>query len=137
MTFGRDKIHKEIRKLTKFVIVGSTTFLFQAILYYIFSRWLVSYLPRTMTYFLAVIYSLVYNYTLNRAWTFKDHASAKGSVKRYAVVAIGASLISSVLFWVGHDLLHFFDLYVVVAVNLLVPLYTFAAHRQYTFRNVV
>ncbi|MDD5438207.1 MAG: GtrA family protein [Patescibacteria group bacterium] len=137
MTSGLDRIRKEIPKLTKFVIVGSTTFLLQTFLYYVFSRWLVSYLPRTMTYFLAVVYSLVYNYSLNRAWTFNRHAAAKGSVKRYAVVAVVASVISSILFWIGHDWLHFYDLYVVVGVNLLVPLYTFVAHRQYTFRNVV
>jgi putative flippase GtrA len=90
-----------------------------------------------MAYFLAVIYSLVYNYTLNRAWTFNDQTGAKGSIKRYAVVAITASVISSILFWIGHGWLHFYDLYVVVGVNLLVPLYTFVAHRQYTFRRVL
>lgn len=139
MTFGpdKDKLRKEIRKLTKFVIVGSTTFLLQTSLYFVFSRWLVSYLPQTMSYFLAVLYSLIYNYSLNRAWTFGDQASARGSVKRYAVVAATASVISSVLFWIGHDLLHFYDLYVVVAVSLLVPFYTFISHRKYTFRNHV
>ncbi|MFA6099450.1 MAG: GtrA family protein [Patescibacteria group bacterium] len=137
MTFGldKDKLRREIKKLSKFLIVGTTTFVFQASLYFIFSRWLVSYLPQTMSYFLAVLYSLIYNYSLNRLWTFGDQTSAKGSAKRYAVVAFTASIFSSILFWMGHDLLHVYDLYVVVVVNLLVPFYTFISHRKYTFHT--
>lgn len=133
MIFGRDKVYKEIRKLAKFFIVGSTTFVFQTLLYIVFSRWLLTYAPRTISYALAILYAIVYNYSLNRVWTFGDQGTAKGSAKRYAYVAITASIISSVLFWVGHDLLDLYDLYVVIGVNLMIPFYTFVAHRKYTF----
>ena len=127
--------HQELKKLTRFVFVGCSTFAIQSVLYFIFSRWLFINLPHTVTYVLVLLYSLVFNYSINRVWTFGDQAAAQGSVKRYAVVALSASLMCVVLFWVGHDLLRFYDLYVIVAVNLMVPFYTFAAHRHYTFHD--
>lgn len=135
MTSGHGKLHKEVFKLARFVVVGASTFLLQTALYFIFSRWLFTYVPHTVSYILALVYSLAYNYSLNRLWTFSDQASAKGSAWRYSIVAITASAICAILFSIGHDLLHFFDLYVVVMVNLLIPFYTFVAHRLYTFHE--
>ncbi|MDD5725941.1 MAG: GtrA family protein [Patescibacteria group bacterium] len=135
MTSGHAKLQKEVYKLARFVVVGASTFLLQTALYFIFSRWLFTHVPHTVSYILALVYSLAYNYSLNRLWTFGDQSSAKGSAWRYSVVAVTASAICAVLFWIGHDLLHFYDLYVVVMVNLLIPFYTFVAHRLYTFHE--
>lgn len=128
-------LRKEFKKLARFIFVGSTTFLLQTLVYYFLTRWLLTDLPRLASYCLALGYSLAYNYSLNRAWTFKDQPSARGSVRRYAIVASLATLFSVTLFWVGEDLLHIYDLIVVVGVNVLIPFFTFASHRLYTFNN--
>lgn len=127
--------HQELNKLMKFVFVGCSTFAIQSIFYFIFTRWLFINFPHTVAYVLVLFYSLIFNYSINRIWTFGDQIAAKGSVQRYAAVALSASLICAVLFWIGHDRLHFYDFYVIIAVNLIIPFYTFVAHRFYTFHN--
>jgi len=128
-------LRKEAKKLVRFLFVGTSTFLLQTFVYYFLTRWLLIDLPRLASYSLALFYALAYNYSLNRAWTFKDQASAKGSVRRYALVAAAATLFSMTLFWIGEDLLHIYDLIVVVGVNVLIPFFTFISHRVYTFNN--
>jgi putative flippase GtrA len=135
MISGRDKWRSEITKLAKFFFVGSSTFILQSGLYFMFTRWLFDGLSHTLVYVLTLLYVMAFNYSLNRVWTFKEQGSAKGSAKRYAVVALSASAICALMFWIGHDLLHIYDMLVVVVVNLLIPFYTFAAHRMYTFHN--
>ncbi|MFA6160943.1 MAG: GtrA family protein [Patescibacteria group bacterium] len=128
-------LRKEVKKLTRFIFVGSTTFLLQTLVYYFLTRWLLADLPRLASYSIALAYSLAYNYSLNRSWTFKDQSSARGSVRRYAIVASLATVFSLTLFWVGEDLLRIYDLIVVVGVNVLIPFFTFVSHRLYTFNN--
>ncbi|HPN15460.1 MAG TPA: GtrA family protein [bacterium] len=131
MFFGRSA--REIKKLIKFVIIGSTTFLIQAVLYFIFSRWLMADMNPTLLYALAVLYSLIFNYAGNRAWTFGGQETAKGSAFRYVRVALMASAMSAGLFWLGHEALRIFDLWVLAGVNLIIPIFTFIMHRIYTF----
>lgn len=135
MTIGRAKLAGEAKKLVRFLVVGVSTFLIQAILYYLFSRWLFVDLQRTVSYLLAMVYSVAFNYSLNRVWTFSAQPMAKGSAKRYVKVAGAASALSGVLFWLGHDILRLFDLYLVVFVNMIVPCFTFVMHRIYTFHD--
>lgn len=131
MFFGRSA--REIKKLIKFVIIGSTTFLIQAVFYLFFSRWLLADMNPTLLYALAVVYSLTFNYTGNRVWTFGEQASATGSARRYIQVACMAFVLSAGLFWLGHEVWRIFDFIVLVGVNLIIPFFTFIMHRIYTF----
>lgn len=115
------------------MIIGSTTFLIQAVLYLIFSRWLLADMNPTLLYALAVVYSLIFNYAGNRAWTFGAQESAKGSAGRYVQVAFMAGVLSAGLFWLGHEVWRIFDFLVLVAINLMIPFFTFIMHRIYTF----
>jgi len=135
MISGRDKWRGEMTKLAKFIFVGCSTFVLQSGLYFMFTRWLLEGLSHTLVYVLTLLYIMAFNYSLNRAWTFREQGSARGSVRRYAAVSVTASAICALLFWVGHDLLRIYDLLVVVAVNLIIPFYTFLAHRVYTFHG--
>jgi putative flippase GtrA len=126
-------IGQEIKKVVKFLIVGCSTFVIQSVSYYVFSRFLMPDLDHTVLYVLAMALSLLFNYSANRKWTFDGQAAAQGSAKRYVYVVLMASLINSCTFWLGHDLLMFYDMHVVVLVNAIIPFFTFATHRLYTF----
>jgi len=129
------RLKKELKKLLRFLAVGVSTFIIQVVSYFFFSRIFFPQIDRTASYLLAVFYSLIFNYSANRAWTFGKQQIAGGSTKRYAQVAIAASLLSAFLFWIGHAAFHLYDLFVLVAVNLLIPFFTFISHRVYTFHH--
>ncbi len=126
-------VKKELKKVVKFLFVGGSTFLIQSLSYIAFSRLLMPQVDRTSLYVLAMLYSLIFNYSINRIWTFGDQNAAKGSVRRYSYVVVVASVLNASLFWFGHDVLHVYDLILLVAVNALIPFFTFATHRVYTF----
>ncbi|MDF1496525.1 MAG: GtrA family protein [Patescibacteria group bacterium] len=129
------KFESEFWKLFKFGIVGISAFLIQFILYFIFTRFLMPGLPRTLVYVLAMGYSMVENYTAHRLWTFSDHIVTKGSVWRYASVVALAAIINAVIFWFGHNIIQIYDLIVVIIAGLAVPFITYAGHRWYTFKR--
>ncbi len=126
-------LKRELEKVFKFLIVGGSTFFIQSGCYLLFSRLVLPDMNRTAVFVLANLISIIFNYSVNRAWTFGDQASAKGSARRYAYVVVAASCISAFLFWLGHDLMQIYDMIVVVAVNAIIPFFTFVTHRLYTF----
>lgn len=126
-------VKKEFRKIFKFFVVGGSTFVIQAGSYLLFSRLLMPDMDHTTLYVLAMSLSLLFNYSINRAWTFGDQASAQGSARRYAYVVVVASVLNASMFWFGHNILHIYDLWMVVLANVIIPFFTFITHRLYTF----
>jgi len=126
---------QEAKKFVKFLIVGGSTFLLQSFLYWFFSRILFTSLEKLACFALAVAYGIVYNYSLHRIWTFNDQKSASGTMKRYAVVSFLAVALNNFLFWLGHNIFGVYDLIVVFLSNAVVPLFTYAAHRFFTFKE--
>jgi len=129
------KRKKEFYKLVRFVIVGGSTFIFQSILYYAFSRWLFLDLPHTASYMLAIGFAAVQNYVTHRAWTFGDQKAAQGSVYRFFIVLMSGLMLNIFLFWLFHDVFHWYDLLVVFLVGAITPFFTYLTHRLYTFHE--
>ncbi len=130
-----EKYKKEFWKLVRFGMVGASTFAFQFVLYFIFSRFLMPDISRTYVYYLVMGFVVAENYTAHRLWTFKDHAIPKNSVGRYTIVAVLAIILNAFIFWFGHSIIKIYDLYMVFLAGLAVPLFTYAGHRWYTFKR--
>jgi putative flippase GtrA len=130
-----DKYKKEFWKLVRFGMVGVSTFAFQFILYFIFSRFLMPDISRSYVYYLVMGFTVAENYSAHRLWTFKDHAIPKNSMGRYIIVAVLATALNAGLFWLGHNVFKVYDLIMVFLAGLAVPLFTYAGHRWYTFKQ--
>ncbi len=125
----------EFWKLFKFAVVGAGAFLIHFCLYYIFTRFLMPDIFPATLYVLAMAYSMTFNYSAHRGWTFNDHKLSGGSVYRYIIVVSSAALINTIIFYLGHHLFNLFDLYVVLFASAIVPFITYAGHRWYTFKK--
>ncbi len=126
---------KEFWKLAKFAVVGGTTFLIQAGLYFVFTRFVFSDLPKLASFILALSIAAEQNYVSHRIWTFKDQKTDSGSTLRYVIVLLGGLVLNAGIFWLGQDVLHIYDMLVIVIAGAGVPFVTYLSHRYFTFRS--
>lgn len=125
---------EEVERIFRFVFIGGLSFVFNAGLYALISRVLWPAGNRTLENFLATALTSILNYLAHRAWTFRSQGAHSKQVVRYTVVAISAIILQSFLFWVGYRLLHLHDFVVIFVVAMLIPFYTYLAHKLFTFR---
>lgn len=126
---------REWRTFVRFALVGGSSFLVKFLAYTILSRLIWNDGPRWLENIMALGVAMIYNYTLHRMWTFKFQQPHPGSAVRYVIVVIVASLLDAVLFYIGHDLLGIYDLFMLVIDAALIAGFTFSAHRLFTFHN--
>jgi len=131
-----ERYKKEFWKLIRFGMVGVSTFVFQFVLYFIFSRFLMPDISRTYVYYLVMGFVVAENYTAHRLWTFKDHAIPKNSMGRYLIISTAAIILNAAIFWFGHNIIKVYDLYMVFFAGLAVPIFTYTGHRWYTFKRI-
>ena len=135
---SREVLKKEFWQLFRFGVIGGLTVVIYFGLYTLASRVLWPSGNRTLESLLANIVSAVFNFFAHRRWTFAAHNDSAGKqIPRFILVAIIAVALQSFLFWIGHAVLHIYDLIVVVAVSALIPLFTYVVHRSFTFRHPV
>lgn len=122
----------EARRLGKFIVVGGSSFVLFIAIYSLLSL-LFPDTSRTLLTFTSSVLSGVYNFTVHRYWTFRSRALVGSALQRYIVVVIVATMEQTVLFYVGHELLHLFDYLVQVLVAAPVAGTTYLLHRFFTF----
>lgn len=119
-------------KLTKFVITGGIALAIDVAIYYLLTRHGDVYYLLARTISLGV--AILWNFSINRFWTFQ---ATMGDVRWQAlkfVVVIGAtSLLSLALMHVGVTILEFHDLLVLLSVAVLTTLINFSAHSLWSY----
>lgn len=126
----------EIKRLFRFGVVGALSFALFAGLYALLSRVLWTSGNRTLENFLATLVTAVFNFWAHRRITFEAHAhSSHRQLVRYLIVMFSAMALQSGLFWLGHAVFGLYDFLVIVAVAVLIPLYTYLLHKFFTFRH--
>lgn len=126
---------EEGERVVRFLFIGGVSFLFNYSVYYLISRILWPAGNRTLENFLAVAMTSILNYLAHRQWTFRSRGRHRTQLVRYIAVALSAVLIQSVLFWVGYHLLQANDLIVILVVAIMIPFYTYLAHKFFTFHE--
>ncbi len=125
---------EEYERIARFIIIGGLSFMFNYILYVAISRWLWKQGDRTLENFIATSFTCIVNYLAHRAWTFRSQGSHGTQAVRYVMVAVSAIALQSFLFWIGYHVLGGHDLVVIFVVAILIPFYTYLAHKLFTFR---
>ncbi len=129
------RLHKELPRLMVFICVGLLSLGLTVGLYALVSRVIWPNGNKTLTYGGVVIFVTWINYLLNKRITFKANAQGMGALGRFATVAIIATGLNNIFFWIGHDLLHVYDLIVIIANTAIVAVFTFTSHRLFTFHE--
>jgi putative flippase GtrA len=128
-------VKREWKTVIRFGLVGGSSFLVKAGMYALLSRVIWNDGPRSIQNIIALGIAMVYNYTLHRFWTFTTHQPMNGSAQRYVMVVVTAAVLDAAFFYVGHDILHIYDFLVLVLGALTGALFTFSAHRLFTFHS--
>jgi len=126
---------REWKTVFRFGVVGVSSLFVKTSAYAILSRIVWTAGPRTLENAMALGVSMVYNYLLHRFWTFRYQKAMNGSAQRYAIVVVVASMLDIGVFYVGHDILGIYDFAVLIGGAFIVALFTFTAHRFFTFHH--
>lgn len=128
---------REGKMLLKFLIVGGTSFLVYLGAYTFQSRVMfpgASDDARVYMNMAATAFSVLFNYTAHRFWTYQAKHTNARQIAWYLFVAVSVTFLQSFLFWLGHVVLGIYDYLVILMVGVICALYTFLMHRYFTFR---
>jgi len=125
-------IHRERKRLMVFFVVGATANALVIGMYALLSRVIWVSGPKTFEYAVCVILGTIANFEANRHFTFAAARSYSAAI-RFTGVAVVAIALSSLLFWLGHDVMHIHDIVVAVANVFIIAVFTFTSHRLFTF----
>jgi len=125
---------REAGTFARFLIVGGLSTVINFGLYALFSRLLFPQGNKVAESTIAFLISVLFNFAAHRAWTYRSQQIDVPQLVRYALVLGTASGIQALLFWLGHERLGYYDFGVLVVVTGLTALFTFFAHKFYTFR---
>lgn len=127
---------KELSRLFRFGIIGALTFVIYYACYYLLSEMVWKQGNHTLQNVIATVLGSSFNFFAHRHWTFRSQGGKMEEAKRYLVVAVTAVALEVLLFWIADERLHIQHLIAAVAVPIVIPLYTYAMHRTYTFRPI-
>lgn len=119
-------------QILKFVTVGGTSFIIDfCILYSLteFAHW--HYL---LSATLAFIVAGMYNYHLNRNWTFKADGSQKKQLPAFLLTGGIALLLNNFILYASVDLLGVWYIYGKIIATALVTIWNFFINKYFTFR---
>lgn len=128
-----------LKSVIKFLIVGGISFLIYFFGYAILTRFVFPDAPLVLMSVVAVTISALFNFFAHRDWTYRAQEKRLSQPVKYVFVVLTNTALNTFLFWFGVSVLKWFDLYVAVFAAGLCAIYTFFAHRFFTFRtkNVV
>lgn len=127
---------KEGKGIVKFFLVGGVSFLIYSGTYLVFTRWFFPDANLTLMNVLALCVSASFNFTAHRGWTYRaTHSASHTQIGRYLVVVVSSAVLQSALFWFTVERLQIPDLYVLVPIAGICALYTYFAHRLFTFKK--
>lgn len=130
-----EAIMRERVTITRYVIVGLTSFGVRFVSYAVISRLLWMDGPRTVQNAIALGIAIVYNYTLHRYWTFRHQQSAPGTIQRFVIAIIFWNAVDAGLFAMLHDVFHVYDLLILFLNSGIIMTMSFFTHRLFTFHS--
>lgn len=120
------------QRLVKFVIIGGIAFGLDFGLYFLLTR--LGHFPYLASRAVSITGSMVWNFTLNRYWTFQATAGqVSRQATRFLIVMVATSLLNLALMRLGVSIWHLNDLVVLIVVSVLIMLVNFIAHHWWSY----
>jgi len=118
----------------KYAVTGGTAIAIDFAIYFVLTRFgNVPYLSsRAISFSLA----LVWNFTVNRNWTFQAQAGrVSQQAPRFLIVIALTLLLNLVFMRIGVSYLHLNDLFVLLVVTFLTAIGNFSAHYLWSYKT--
>lgn len=123
-----------VRQFIKFGLVGLSSFIIDAGVYFVATRYLgVFYVfAKSISFLVAVINSYIWN----RRWTFRSENAQKAQefVKFLVVAGIGFGLNVSIMF-IAVSKMHLLDLYGLILATIIVTIWNFTINKLWVFKK--
>lgn len=120
-------------RIFKFAVTGGLAFAIDFGIYLGLTR--IGHLPYLLSRSISISLAMIWNFTLNRYWTFQAHTGqVSRQIARFTIVMVSTSLLSLALMRVGVTNLHLNDLLVLIVVSLLIMAVNFTAHQQWSYK---
>lgn len=121
-------------RFIKFLLTGGIAFAIDMAVYFVLTRF--GHIPYLMSRTISLSFAIVWNFSVNRYWTFEaSEGKASRQVARFLVVILSTSLLSLFLMRVGVTTLHVNDLAVFLAVVPMTTVINFAAHSFWSYAD--
>ncbi len=134
LTYFLNIAKAERGRLIRYICIGFSSLALTSFLYFLLSTIFFPHRSHTLSYIAVVVFVSWLNYEANRYFTFGQKRSLV-SMRRFITVAIIATMMNAVLFWTGYEILHLWDMLVIVVDCGIVSLFTFSSHRLFTFHE--
>lgn len=134
-TFVASNGKSEIWRLIKYGIVGGSSLVIHAGLYYIVSREIWPDGPKTLEYVLTMLCVGVYNFTMHRIWTFSLRRFSSAMVLRYLMAVGFGVILQSGIFSLCYDVLNIADYYAFGISVGLASFIQYCIQRFFTFSD--
>lgn len=122
-----------VRHFLKFAVIGGSSLLLDLGIYFVLTRY--GHLPYLGGRAISLALAMVWNFTLNRSWTFRAQSGHVGTqASRFIIVMTITSLLNLLLMRVGVRYLHLNDILALLLVSMLITLVNFFAHRNWSYR---
>lgn len=129
------RLREEVPRMIRFIVVGLLSLGLVMGLYGLLSRIVWPSGSRSIQYAMVSVFVTWLNYEANRHFTFQNGARSIGSVGRFATVAVLATVLNNLFFWIGHNVLHLLDFSVILINTAVIAGFTFTSHRFFTFHE--
>ena len=122
-----------LMQAVRFILVGGVAFLIDAGGYYLLTRFCHLYYFNARLISLSL--SLIWNFILNRYWTFNAKSGAiSKQLIRFSIVIILTSLLNVLLMRLFVGTFHFPDIMVLVFVSVVIAIVNFIFHRFWSYK---
>ena len=119
-------------QILKFLTVGGSSFIIDFIILYSLTEY--AHFHYLISATLAFIIASIYNYTLNRNWTFKADGNQKKQFPVFFIMgAIGLFIKNSILYW-SVDILNMWYIYGKIIATAVVTFWNFFVNKYFTFK---
>lgn len=131
------KLFEKYKDVIPYLIFGVLTTVVNYVSYWFFAHVLsVSVLVSTV---LAWILAVAFAYVTNRKWVFHSTAVTRNEILKEAgaflAARIGTGVLDFLIMWIFVDLLHWNDLIVKAAANILVIIINYVASKFFIFKK--
>lgn len=130
--FGWSYFRQNQGQISKYLVVGGTAAIIDFGLLYFLTDGLHIYYLISAT--ISFVIAAIYNYSLNRIWTFKSSGSRTKQVPIFFMVAILGVLFNNTIMYLGVEKVGLYYLLAKVFAAAVVTIWNFFGNKYLTFR---
>ena len=119
--------------LPKYIVVGGTSAIIDFSLYVLFTDVFNIYYILAATF--SFIVAALYNFTLNRKWTFKSNGKKRKQLPVFFTITVSGLLINNGIIFILVEYIYLWDILAKLIATAIVTMWNFLGNKYVTFRR--